>query len=207
MKRLLLALSLCLLSLIAWAATLTVALDGSQAYSSIQTAIDASNHGDTVLVYPGRYLENIRFNGKNITLASLELITGNRDYVYSTIIDANHSGTGILVIDQEASVSIRGFTVVNGSGYYVSIYDFYSGGGILIGGMTGMPTEGLDYMALESTLLSVEYPSRITTPQQEVHYTLRVPLLTTTTSVLTRSTAVISIAILQRWVVICISTT
>ena len=137
MKRLLLALSLCLLSLIAWAATLTVALDGSQAYSSIQTAIDASNHGDTVLVYPGRYLENIRFNGKNITLASLELITGNRDYVYSTIIDANHSGTGILVIDQEASVSIRGFTVVNGSGYYVSIYDFYSGGGILIGGMTG----------------------------------------------------------------------
>ena len=138
MKRLLLSLSLCLLCMAAGAATLSVALDGSQAYSSIQEAIDTSVHGDTVLVYPGRYYENIRFNGKNIILASLELTTGNRDYVYSTIIDANHNGAGILVIDYEANVTIRGFTITNGSGYYVSMYDFYSGGGVLIGGMSGL---------------------------------------------------------------------
>ncbi|HOH79808.1 MAG TPA: hypothetical protein PLO35_08805, partial [Candidatus Cloacimonadota bacterium] len=116
------------------ATILSVALDGSQPYSSIQTAINASAHTDTVLVYPGRYYENVRFNGRNITLASLELMTGNRDYVYSTIIDANHNGTGIYVNDYETNVTIQGFSVVNGTGYYNSQYDWTSGGGIAIGG-------------------------------------------------------------------------
>ena len=119
------------------ATILSVALDGSQPYTSIQTAINASAHTDTVLVYPGRYYENVRFNGRNITLASLELVTGNRDYVYSTIIDANHNGTGIFVNDYETNITIQGFTVVNGTGYYNSQYDWTSGGGIAIGGMSG----------------------------------------------------------------------
>ena len=62
------------------ATILSVALDGSQPYTVIQEAINTSAHGDTVLVYPGRYYENIRFFGKNISLASLELTTGNLDY-------------------------------------------------------------------------------------------------------------------------------
>jgi hypothetical protein len=119
------------------ATVLSVALDGSQPYTSIQTAINASAHTDTVLVYPGRYYENVRFNGRNITLASLELMTGNRDYVYSTMIDANHNGTGIYVNDYETNVTIQGFSVVNGTGYYNSLYDWTSGGGIAIGGMSG----------------------------------------------------------------------
>jgi len=119
------------------ATVLSVALDGSQPYTSIQTAINASAHTDTVLVYPGRYYENVCFNGRNITLASLELVTGNRDYVYSTIIDANHNGTGIFVNDYETNITIQGFTVVNGTGYYNSQYDWTSGGGIAIGGMSG----------------------------------------------------------------------
>ena len=75
------------------ALTLTVKHDGTGDYTLIQEAITASADGDTVLVYPGRYIENVRFNGKNITLASLEILTGDRDYVYSTIIDGNQNGT------------------------------------------------------------------------------------------------------------------
>ncbi len=116
---------------------LAVAPDGSQDYTVIQEAIAASAHGDTVLVHPGRYIENVRFNGKNITLASLELITGDRDYVYSTIIDGNQSGTVVTVFDSETRVHIQGFTITNGSGRYNSAYDMTVGGGVIIARMTG----------------------------------------------------------------------
>ncbi|MDP3114150.1 MAG: hypothetical protein Q8M98_05160, partial [Candidatus Cloacimonadaceae bacterium] len=93
-------------------------MDGSQQYTSIQTAIDASTHGDIVLVYPGRYHENLNFNGKNITLASLELTTGNVNYKYTTIIDGSRNGAVITSINYESNIVIRGFTITNGTGEY-----------------------------------------------------------------------------------------
>ncbi|MBM4403088.1 MAG: T9SS type A sorting domain-containing protein [Candidatus Cloacimonetes bacterium] len=113
-----------------------VALDGSQDYTSIQAAIDASAHSDTVLVYPGRYYENLIFGGRNITLASLELTTGDIDYKYTTIIDGNQNGSVIMIRNGESNVVIRGFTITNGSGYYASIYNTTVGGGINIVGLT-----------------------------------------------------------------------
>ncbi len=126
-----------LLPCLVMAVTLTVKLDGTGDYALIQEAITASADGDTVLVHPGRYIENVRFNGKNITLASLEILTGDRDYVYSTIIDGNHQGVGIYVADNEYSIHIQGFTVINGSGHYNDLYDWYSGGGIAVSKMSG----------------------------------------------------------------------
>ena len=38
---------------------------------TIQDGIDASVDADTVLVQPGTYIENINYNGKLITVASL----------------------------------------------------------------------------------------------------------------------------------------
>jgi hypothetical protein len=58
--------------------TRTVSLDGTQQYTSIQTAINACNNGDSVLVYPGRYIENINLNGHNVTLASLYFQTSQQ---------------------------------------------------------------------------------------------------------------------------------
>ena len=39
-------------------------------FTTIQAAINASNNGDTILVEPGTYYENINFNGKNVFLTS-----------------------------------------------------------------------------------------------------------------------------------------
>ena len=118
------------------AAILAVAPDGSQPFSEIQTAIDASAHGDTVLVYPGRYIENLRFHGKNITLASLELLSGDRDHIHSTIIDGNQNGSVIRVNENESIVQIRGFTITNGSGSLNNSGTRY-GGGVNLGNLSG----------------------------------------------------------------------
>jgi hypothetical protein len=39
-------------------------------FPKVQTAIDSAKEGDTVLVAPGRYYENLVFKGQNIVLAS-----------------------------------------------------------------------------------------------------------------------------------------
>jgi hypothetical protein len=64
-----------------------IKLDGTGNFITIQAGINASSHSDTVLVYPGTYYENINYNGKSITVASLELTTGNPQYISQTIID------------------------------------------------------------------------------------------------------------------------
>jgi len=131
--------SLALLMLIwqTYATILKVALDGTQNFTLIQPAIAQSCDGDTVLVYPGRYLENLSMMGKNITLASLELTTGNLEYKHSTIIDGNQTGSVIIVQNGESDLTIRGFTITNGSGWYVQLQGMSLGGGIQIGGLSG----------------------------------------------------------------------
>mgnify|MGYP001590275598 CR=1 FL=1 len=66
------------LGVVAQAAIINVPVD----YPTIQKAIDASVMGDTVLVDSGRYMENINFLGKAITVKSVHGTT-------ITIIDGN----------------------------------------------------------------------------------------------------------------------
>ncbi|MCD4651098.1 MAG: right-handed parallel beta-helix repeat-containing protein, partial [Candidatus Cloacimonetes bacterium] len=120
-----------LLSFSLFATTHTVCQDGQGDFTVIQDAINASAHGDTVLVHPGRYFENLVTQGHNITLASLNLTAGDYSYVYSTIIDGNQSGTCIEISGDEDGFAVQGFTITNGSGT-LGIYN--NGGGIYIGG-------------------------------------------------------------------------
>ena len=90
--------------------------DGTGNFTTIQEGINASTDSDTVLVYPGIYYENLNMNEKNMTLASLELITGDPQYINSTVIDGQRLLSCIEIQDITIGATIRGFTVRNGYG-------------------------------------------------------------------------------------------
>ena len=136
MKRYL-TLLMILLPLISYSITRQVALDGSQAYTSIQTAINDAVSWDVVLVHPGRYIENINMSNKsNIILASLEYTTADTSYISSTIIDGSGGNNStILCYENTQNCTIRGFSITGGRGYAffngTSPYQIF-GGGIFI---------------------------------------------------------------------------
>jgi hypothetical protein len=104
-----------------------VSLDGTQQYTTIQSAVDVSIHGDSILVYPGRYVENINLIRQSISIASLYSLDPQQSYMDNTIIDGN-LGTCVRVINGE-TITLNGFTLVNNeNGYYGSPIN--PGGGV-----------------------------------------------------------------------------
>ncbi|MDP8240673.1 MAG: T9SS type A sorting domain-containing protein [Candidatus Hatepunaea meridiana] len=90
-------------------------IDVPDDFETIQAAIDAAQDSDTVLVSSGTYVENINFEGKAITVASLILTTGDIAYIDSTIIDGNEDGCVVKFDNEEDSTSVlQGFTLTNG---------------------------------------------------------------------------------------------
>jgi len=109
---------------------------------TIQAAIDSAGPGDTVLVAPGRYYENLRLRGTNIVLASEYARTRDPSLIAQTILDGSRpthpdSGTVLSIYRFEDSTTVvEGFTITGGTG--TVWYDnkdkilFREGGGILI---------------------------------------------------------------------------
>ena len=124
-----------LLPLICLGITRQVALDGSQAYTTIQIAINDALSGDIVLVHPGRYLENINMSDKsNIVLASMEYSTADTTYISATIIDgSNGNSSTILCYENTNNCTISGFSITGGEGYdyyhRTSLIRYLGGGG------------------------------------------------------------------------------
>jgi parallel beta-helix repeat protein len=88
---------------------------------TIQDGINAANPGDTVLVAPGTYTENINFMGKAITVIS----SGGAKV---TIIDGGQiSSVATLAGGETLSSILSGFTLQNGA-------TTFDGGGIYISG-------------------------------------------------------------------------
>lgn len=80
-------------------------------YLTIQEGIDASADGDTVLVQPGTYVENVNFNGHNIVLGSLFFTTQDTTYIADTIIDGSFGATVVFESGIDDNAAITGFTI------------------------------------------------------------------------------------------------
>ena len=108
---------------------LEVGSGGPYSYVGVQPALDASTHGDTILVWPGTYLGALDFNGKNVLLTSFYLYDSTNASIRETILDGNREGSVVMFNNDETRDAIlNGFTITNGSGYVSSLGSKYGGG-------------------------------------------------------------------------------
>jgi predicted outer membrane repeat protein len=99
-----LSLVLCIIASPVFAATINVPAD----QPTIQAGINAAANGDTVLVAPGTYFENINFNGKALTVKS----SGGPS---ATTINGSKAGSVVTFSSGELASSVLiGFTITNG---------------------------------------------------------------------------------------------
>lgn len=111
-------------------------------YAMIQSAIDASGNGDTVLVAPGTYQENIVFRGHRIVVSSYFSLDENPQFIPLTIINGNapshpDSGSCVRIVNGEDSTAVlQGFTLTGG---YGTLWQdehgpgrYWEGGGVFI---------------------------------------------------------------------------
>ncbi len=105
------------LSLIAVPLSQAATIDVPAGQPTIQGAINAASNGDTVLVAPGTYHENINFEGKAIT------VTSSGGPLVTTV---NGSGNGPVVqfVSGEGSGSVlSGFTITNGGAGGIVVFN------------------------------------------------------------------------------------
>ena len=119
-----------------------------QDYPEIQSAINAAQDGDTIVVARGTYMENINFRGKGIVLSSNFLFSNDLEDIDSTIIDGSEpvdpdTASCVLMykpnqsFSDDSSAALIGFTLTGGKGTAWNdehnMGSFYrEGGGILI---------------------------------------------------------------------------
>lgn len=111
-------------------------------YTLIQSAINSSVNGDTILVEPGTYFENINFLGKKIVVTSRFYMSGNLSYIQNTIINGStplnpDSASCVrFYMGEDSTTVLQGFTITGGTGtkwtdeHGAGVYR--EGGGVLI---------------------------------------------------------------------------
>ena len=108
-------------------------LNVPQEYTTIQEAVNNANEGDTVVVSPGTYQENLHFQSRNITLTSTN--PDDPDIVASTIINGDDQSSVVTFDSGETSETVlTGFTISGGYGTFITVEEVgrhtITGGGI-----------------------------------------------------------------------------
>lgn len=97
----------------------------SEQHSTIQSAINDANNGDTIIVSTGTYRENIGFRGKAITVRSTD--PNDPNVVSATIIDGsepndpNYGSTVTFKNGEDANSVLSGFTITGGTGSWLPV--------------------------------------------------------------------------------------
>lgn len=95
----------------------------SAPFRKIQTAINYALSGDTIIVHPGRYKENLLVDGKNIFIYSEFQGTKDSTLLKNTIIDGDSSANAFIL--KNFNGEVNGFTVERGlSNYGAGLYVF-----------------------------------------------------------------------------------
>lgn len=122
--------NLIFLAQLARAATLTVDPAGGGDFAAINDAIAAASDGDTVLVLPGTYSENLSFLGKSIVVRA----DAGPQYTALDGGDIWDESTVSFVMGEPEEATLQGFTVTNGHGQPAvwNLGRSWTGAGVLI---------------------------------------------------------------------------
>jgi len=111
-------------------------LDVPGQYVTIGEAMLSASDGDTVVVQPGLYTENVRIEMKEVCLVSTFIFDSTRASIEATIIDGSNPSNP----DQASAVTITGsssggsaicgFTITGGVGTFLG--NRYAGGGVML---------------------------------------------------------------------------
>jgi hypothetical protein len=144
---------LCLSALLALAtpnllAQTTINVGPGQTNTTIQSAINAASTGDTILVAPGTYYENIDFLGKAITVTS----SGG---AAKTIINGGNKGGMATVVfrsNEQSNSVLSNFTITGGGD---TLFAGTSDGGIYVAG--GDPFVDVTSPTIENNIITANY--------------------------------------------------
>ena len=111
-------------------------------YPTVQAAVNAAQEGDTVLVSPGIYYENVQLRGRNIVLSSRYFLENNpAAIIRQTVIDGSQpvypdTASCLLIWKGESAATVvQGFTFRGGKGTVwldpAGAGTYREGGGIL----------------------------------------------------------------------------